>query len=207
MEILTRIGILGGTFNPVHYGHLILAQNAIESFDLAKVLMIPCSTPPHKNNQNMLPARHRIAMLELAIEGDFRLEISNVEIKRGGISYAIDTIRELHQIYRRAELCFIIGTDTLMELHLWKDIGELLKLCRFISFDRPGFEIGDVNPTSLKLDASNAEQLIGDMAKGCRVEISSSDIRHRIAEGMSIRYLVPRTVEMYIAEHSLYQAS
>lgn len=205
MQILAKIGILGGTFNPIHHGHLILTQNAIDAFDLSKVLMIPCAVPPHKRVHDLIPANHRLDMLEMGTEGDFRLEVANIEVKRGEISYAIDTVHELQAIYKQAELYFIIGADTLTELHLWKDIDELVTLCRFVSFERPGFEIGNIKPEDLHLDMTVARQLVADITRGCSIEISSSDIRHRIAEGMNIRYLVPPAVEMYIAEHSLYQ--
>jgi nicotinate-nucleotide adenylyltransferase len=199
-----KIGILGGTFNPIHIGHLILAQSAIEGFDLSKVLFVPCFQPPHKKSTALVAAKHRLAMIEAAIEGDLRFEVSDVEIGRGGISYAIDTIRQLHQLHPDSKLHFIIGSDTLTELYLWKNIYDLLKLCRFVTFGRPGRDARSLRPEDLHLKPPWPEQLLQDCSDLRRIDVSSSDIRYRLAEGMSIRYLVPPPVEMYIAEHHLY---
>jgi len=183
---------------------LILGHTAAEAFDLSKVLFIPCSTPPHKRVPNLLSARHRMAMLEAAVEGDLLFETSDIETRRGGISYAIDTVSELRRMYPQSELYFIIGSDMLRELHLWKKINDLLTLCQFAVFGRPAGEAAPIQPENLKLDPPWGERLVQNIRPGRLVEISSSDIRHRQAEGMSIRYLVPFAVEMYIAEHRLY---
>lgn len=199
-----RIGILGGTFNPVHLGHLIMAKDAIELFDLTMVMFIPCFIPPHRKHTTPIAANHRLSMLAAAIEDDLCLELNNIEIRRGGVSYAIDTITALKKKSPAAELYFIIGTDTLLELHSWKNIYDLLELCTFVTISRPGFNTNTIKPEDLKLNSPWPERLLGNMAAGHGIDISSSDIRYRIAEGMSIRYLVPPAVEMYIAEHNLY---
>ncbi|MFC1452825.1 nicotinate-nucleotide adenylyltransferase [Verrucomicrobiota bacterium] len=200
-----RIGILGGTFNPVHVGHLILAQCAFESLDLSRVLFVPCAVPPHKDPHPLLPARHRLAMIESAVEGDLRFEVTDIEIRREGVSYAIDTVSQLRKDHPDAALFFIIGSDTLRELRAWKRIDALLSLCTFATFARPGFDFGDMDVHSLGLSGPGAERLMRNITAGRQIEISSSDIRYRIAEGMSIRYLVPPSVEMYIIEHGLYR--
>ncbi|MFC1499142.1 nicotinate-nucleotide adenylyltransferase [Verrucomicrobiota bacterium] len=200
----TKIGILGGTFNPVHMGHLILAQNAFEQLELSKVLFIPCSAPPHKKSDSLAQTKHRMAMLEAAVEDDLRFETCNIEIKRGGLSYTIDTIRELQQIYSKAEFFFIIGSDTLAELHLWKNVHEVLNLCRFVTFLRPGSDSVRIKPKALHLNPPWPKQLLDNVRAGKLIDISSSNIRYRVAEGMSIRYLVPTAVEIYISEHNLY---
>jgi len=199
-----RIGILGGTFNPIHIGHLILAQTALEKCDLNKVLFVPCGIPPHKDTSGLAAGEHRLAMVQAAVEGDLRFEPLDIEIRRRGVSYAIDTVAELRKIYPDAELHFIVGTDTLTELHQWKDIYTLLSLCRFVAFTRPGHDVNSLDAAALRLDRSWAERLLRSVVPGRQIDVSSSDIRYRIAEGMSIRYLVPREVEMYIAEHRLY---
>ena len=201
----TKIGILGGTFNPIHIGHLILAQSAVEAHDLAKVLFIPCGIPPHKDASSLIPAQDRMAMVQAAIEGDLRFEASDIEIRRSGISYAVDTVAQLRELYAEAEFFFIIGADTLSELHQWKSIYTLLSLCRFVAFGRPGFDAARLGREGLHLDPPWPERLIDSIATGRQVDVSSSDIRYRVAEGMSIRYWVPREVEMYIAEHGLYK--
>ena len=200
----SRIGILGGTFNPVHLGHLILAQSAVETLNLSKLLLIPCAVPPHKRTSALLPGHRRLDMLNAAIEGDPRFETSDVELRRDGGSYAIDTVTELARAYPDAELFFVIGDDTLPELHQWRDIYTLLTMCRFVAFSRSRQE-GTIRPDALHLDPPWPQRLVADFTPGRRIEISSSDIRQRVAEGLSIRYLVPDAVEMYIAEHGLYR--
>jgi len=198
------MGLLGGTFNPIHLGHLILAQTAMESFELERVLFMPCSVPPHKRSVNLASAEHRLAMVRLAIETDPRFDCSDMELQRGGISYAIDTVQELHRHNPGMECCFIIGADTLLELHQWKNITELLGLCRFVTVARPGVDQKALNPDTLQLPPPWPDTLLRDVCRSRMVDIASSDIRHRLAEGMSIRYLVPESVDMYIAEHRLY---
>ena len=202
-----RIGVLGGTFNPIHLGHLIVAQMAMERFELGRVLFIPSATPPHKNGSGLADGRHRLAMVQSAVEGDLRFEASDLEIQRGGRSYTIDTVRALHEKSSSADFYFIIGADTLTELHLWRDIGTLLTLVRFVTLARPGTDLAALraNPDRLRLPPPWPERLLADVAEGRQVDISASDIRHRLAEGLSIRYLVPPGVEMYIAEHHLYE--
>lgn len=200
-----RTGILGGTFNPIHTGHLILAQTALESFELSSVIFIPCSTPPHKGSSRLAPAQHRLAMLEYAIEGDPRFSMSDIEISRGGISYSIETVKTLQKERPEEDIFFIIGSDTLAELHLWKDIYELLKICSFVTVTRPG--TANISTESIKLRDPWPERLMERAVTRHLADISSSDIRYRVAEGMSIRYLVPETVEMYITEHNLYSSA
>ncbi len=196
-------GILGGTFDPVHTGHLILAQEAMEKLDLSRILFIPCNQPPHKSAVRLTAARHRLAMLEMAIEGNPAFEASDIEIRRGGVSYAVDTLRALSGQAQSPENVFIIGADTLPELHLWHEIETVLTLCRFAAFGRPGY-IENFREENINLPPPWPERLMGDLHPGRLIEISSSDIRHRLAEGWGIRYLVPPEVEMYIAEHNLY---
>lgn len=189
---LKRIGILGGTFNPVHKGHLRLAQDARKRFDLDRVFFVPCARPPHKRPDRLAPAKHRLAMLEVVLKGNPRFVVSDIEIKRGGISYSIDTVRRLKKLHPNLAMYFIIGGDSIDELKSWKQIHELENLCTFIATGRPGFRVRGSSKVK--------------MFKGHLVDVSSSEIRKRVAEGKSIRRLVPAAVERYITDRCLYQA-
>lgn len=199
-----RIGIMGGTFNPIHIGHLLLAQAAYERYDLAKVLFMPCSQPCHKSAPRLLAGEHRLAMVRAAIDDDHRFQASDLEVRRGGISYSVDTLKALHALHPGAEFFFIIGTDSLLELHQWKDIATLLTLCTFVTFYRPGVDHECIRPEDLKLPAPWPETLLTHLHAGRPFQVSSTEIRHRVAEGLCIRYLVPHPVEIYIAERKLY---
>lgn len=201
----SRIGILGGTFNPIHIGHLVLAQNAVETFDLSSVLFIPCAAPPHKTSEQLISGTHRLAMLEQAIGWNPFFEASDLELQRGGVSYAIDTVKALQEQFPQSELLFIIGMDMLLDLHKWKDIKKLLTLCRFVTFGRPGVDTDRLAGLDQTLEPPWPERLLKDVVAGRLLDISSSDIRYRVAEGLSIRYLVPAEVEIYISEHGLYR--
>ena len=170
-----------------------------------KVILMPCACPPHKSMRDLLSAEHRVAMLEQAVEGDLRFQVSREEIDRDGVSYTIDTARELKVRYPESEIMFIIGSDSLVELHLWKDIVELLKICRFVTLARPGLDYETIMKADLHLPIEHERELKVQVRVGHTVNISSTDIRYRVAEGMSIRYLVHPAVEMYITEHSLYR--
>ena len=204
MTVRASIGILGGTFNPIHAGHLILAQTAFETLALDRILFIPCAQPPHKSDTGLLSAAHRLAMVQLAVQEDDRFAIDDQEIRRGGISYAIDTVQALRQLHPGAPLTFIIGADTLLELHLWHRIHKLLDLCRFVAFTREAVEADRIQPQDLKLDPPWPERLLADTHAGRRIDISATDIRRRVAEGRSIRYLVPDLIERYVTENRLY---
>lgn len=203
-NVKQRIGIMGGTFNPIHIGHMIIAQNALEDFGLSKVLFIPSALPPHKDTTPVVAAKHRKEMILLAIENSLFFEESDIELDRAGPSYAIDTVRSLYDEYPDAELFFIIGSDSLKELYLWKDIYSLLPLCQFITYSRPGYDIDELSESDIFLDEPWPKRLLKNVYRGRHIEISSSDIRYRLAEGLSIQYIVPESVGMYIYEHGLY---
>ncbi len=204
MSIIIRLGLLGGTFNPVHTGHLLMAQAAMDHFELDQVLFIPCATPAHKQHTRVEEARHRLAMLDAALEDNPRFELSRCEIDRGGISYTIDTLEAISREYPDAALFFIIGGDTLFELHAWKRIREILRNYSVVTVMRPGYDAENLMANELKLEEDLSKTLIEHIVTGHSINLSSTDIRGRVAEGMSIKYLTPASVEMYIVEHNLY---
>lgn len=199
-----RIGILGGSFNPVHTGHLVLAQDALDHFGLNRVVWVPAAQPPHKPSLVLAPARDRLEMLRLAVQGDPRFEVSEDELLRGGVSYTVDTVRRLQSQRPGADLHLIIGGDTLRELHTWKDIPTLLTLCRVVTVARPGFAADRVDPAQLRLPDPWPKTLLAQVITGHLIEISASDIRQRVQRKQSIRYLVPDAVERYIHERRLF---
>lgn len=192
-----RIGILGGTFNPIHYGHLLVAAEVREKFDLEKVIFVPSACPPHKNHPHIAPPQDRYQMTVLATQSNPFFSVSNLELERSGKSYSIETVKELLNIYGKdTELYFITGTDAILEIYTWKDREELLKLCQFVVVTRPGFDARKIERKILK--QIHLIEIPG-------LDISSTDIRRRIKEKKSIKYLLPEKVEEYIDEHGLYQ--
>jgi len=198
-----RIGILGGTFNPIHLGHLLIAQDATEQMALDCVKLIPSATPPHKTPDALAGARDRIQMIRLAIRGNRRFEVDDMEVRRGGTSYSVDTLTELRRRHPTAEFYFIIGADSLRELHLWREVGRLVRLCTFVTVPRPGFEARPI--VDRRLDAASRKRLRQYVLRGHCCDIASREIRARVASGRSIRYLVPDAVTEYIRRHGLYQ--
>jgi len=187
-----RIGILGGTFNPIHMGHLILAEEARLKLKLEKVVFVPAFVPPHKNSTEVISAKDRLEMVRLAIEDNPAFEVSTFEIDSKKKSYSIDTLKEFRGIYGEdAELCFITGSDSLKDLFSWKNINDIFKISKFIVANRPGYPMKDV-PKEV------------DTVVITPIEVSSLDIRKHLMEGRSIRYLVPEKVRKYIQDHKLY---
>lgn len=199
-----KLGILGGTFNPIHIGHLILAQDAMETFEIDHVLFVVCARSPHKQTGLLASDEHRAAMVELALSGNPNFEFCDLELRRGGTSYTVDTIRELKKARPNDQFNFIIGSDTLQDLHTWKEIGELLGVCRFLTAVRPGFDPKQFSRQQPGMTLEQTDELLANIFNVHQVEISSSEIRYRVAEGMSLKYLTLNSVETYIAEHRLY---
>jgi len=198
-----RIGLLGGTFNPIHLGHLLIAQDALEQLALDRVKFIPSATPPHKTVGALASERDRIRMINLAIGGNKRFEVDDLEIRRGGISYSVDTLTELRRRHPEADFFFIIGADSLCELHLWREAQRVVRLCTFVTVPRPGFEAKPV--VDHRLDAASRKRLRQHVLKGHACDIASRDIRARVANSRSIRYLVPDAVAEYIRRRRLYR--
>ena len=196
------IGIMGGTFDPVHYGHLVAAEMARYEFKLEKVVFIPTGRPPHKVGREITSPESRFQMVRLATEDNAFFEVSRIEIERVGHSYTVDTLRNLKKCYPESELYFITGSDAFREIFTWKDAEEILKLSHFIGASRPGFD-----PTDFLQDIQSQYPEFYERMHLLEVPalaISSTDIRSRIRTGQSIRYLLPEPVRLFIEEEGLY---
>jgi len=187
-----KIGILGGSFNPVHIGHLILADEVREKLNLDKIIFVPVALAPHKDNSDIADSSDRLKMLKLALKGNRDCKVSNIETRRPGRSYTIDTLKELKSKYKRDELYFIIGSDLLNYLNEWKDIREVIKMVKFIAATRPGYPLKNL-PDYIQTLPIRA------------VDVSAFEIRQRIKEGKSFRYLLPDAVFNYINKNKLYR--
>lgn len=198
-----RIGVFGGSFDPVHMGHLTVAQDAVEQLELDRLIFVPAAVPPHKQEKALADGRQRFEMLQLATEGNLSFEVSDMELQRGGVSYTFDTMTQVRAEHPCAELFFIVGLDSLTILHSWKNVEQLLEMCTVVPFARGGEDPARV-AEQIQLSEPWKSRLMERLIRIHEVEISASEIRMRLAEGLSIRYLVPPEVEMYIAEHGLY---
>lgn len=218
--MLLKLGILGGTFNPIHYGHLAAAEEVSHRLGLERVLFVPSFIPPHKQEEEVPSVVHRMEMVRLAIAGNPLFEPSDIEIIRGGRSYTIDTIEALRQAWRETELYFIMGLDSFLEIQTWDRWEKLMTLCGFVVLSRPGYRFQDLsridfmqsaNEELAALDQGSRTQSVvrsGKLAIFLEMiplyDISSTDIRRRIKEGRSIKYLLPDVVETYIIKNKLY---
>jgi len=205
IPVRKRVGLFGGSFDPVHSGHLVIAQDALEKLELDKVIFIPAAIPPHKQHLEQASAEHRVSMLSMAVESDLRFSVSDSELNRGGISYSFDTICDFIEALPDTDLVLIVGSDTLVDLHNWYNIDELLELCEVASFMRPGESDLKQIREKIGLSGENKERVLANAFESHMFDVSSSEIRMRVAEGLGIRYLVPTEVEMYIYEHGLYR--
>lgn len=191
-----KVGILGGTFDPIHMGHLVLAEQVREKFQLERVIFIPCASPPHKTEQKLSPADDRFEMTKLALEGNPYFFVSDIELKREGLSYTVETLRELKELYRDSEIYFLTGSDVLNEITTWRNPEEIYRLAKIVIGIRPGFD---------KFDPENhfaKKSIIIDITG---IDISSTQIREKVRKGESIKYLVPSKVEEYIKNRNLYK--
>ncbi|MCI7612747.1 MAG: nicotinate-nucleotide adenylyltransferase [Selenomonadaceae bacterium] len=201
MAVKKRIGIFGGTFDPIHLGHLIVAETIMDEFSLDRVVFIPAAVPPHKLGQDVSEARHRYMMTMLAICSNPRFEASDMEMQRSGPSYSRDTLAELIREHGEdTEFYFVVGADSVASLHTWNRIEELLAMCHFVGASRPG----------CLPDMEDIRRRFGRLADRIHcletpeLEISSTDIRQRVRQGKTIRYIVPEAVEQYIYKERLY---
>ena len=191
-----KIGFLGGSFDPVHFGHLIAAQDVLEQYQLDRLILVPAAQAPLKPRDVASSPDDRLTMLRAAIEWDRRLELSDFELQKGGISYTIDSVQHFRAMLPQDELYWIIGGDQLPLLHQWKDIGELAGLIEFIFLERPRHP-SKPHPEIPGLRLHRCD--------GHLIEISSSELRRRVQEGRSLHYFCPQKVIAYIAAKQLYR--
>jgi nicotinate-nucleotide adenylyltransferase len=215
-----RLGILGGTFNPIHYGHLAAAEEVRDRLKLDRILFIPSNLPPHKFEEEVPSAVQRLEMVRLATTDNPFFEPSDIEIHRGGRSYTIETIETLRRTFPGAELYFITGLDSFFEIQTWHQWERLLTLCSFVVISRPGYHFADLAKISFmekaehelaRLDQGGLLQAVVRFAAFTiyleRIplfDVSSTDIRSRVKAGMSIKYLLPEAIETYIIANKLY---
>jgi len=219
-----KIGLFGGTFNPIHRCHVLVAQQTRELLSLDRILFIPSADPPHKPPGTLAPAHHRAHMVRLAIADDPAFVVSEIELKRSGRSYSIDTVHELGTEYGPGtELFFIVGLDAFVEFPTWRQASELLTLCHFVVISRPGGTFGrlaglqplpSIDSTALlALDAGHLDRLVVPLPSGHSLTLlrlppcdaSASDIRQRLRQGLSVANLLPPQIESYIIRFRLYQ--
>lgn len=200
-----RIGIFGGTFDPIHMGHLLSAEQCREQARLDQVWFVPAARPPHKLDQSITPFAQRVEMLALAIAGHPPFRIEELEKDRTGPSYTVDTLSEIQQRHPNAELFFILGTDCLPDLPYWHEPARIVELATLLIVARPDWPVLPEAELRTSLRLPDAAQLRYQVVHVPMLGIASRDLRQRLEEGRSVRYLVPRSVECYIADKRLYR--
>jgi nicotinate-nucleotide adenylyltransferase len=202
-----RIGVFGGTFDPVHYGHLLAAECCREQCRLDQVWFLPAAAPPHKQHADMASPADRVAMLKLAIGGHEPFIISRLEIERGGLSYTVDTLTALTQQQPDAQWFFLMGSDSLADLPGWREPGRICELATIVVVVRPSAPPPDFAPLAPIVSAPRIQRMRENVVRMPLVDLSSREIRRCVAERRSIRFRTPRAVEKYIETHGLYAPS
>ncbi len=201
---LSRIGIMGGTFDPIHYGHLVAAEESRSAFCLDKVIFMPAGRPPHKQSRKVSEPEQRYHMTALAVSSNPGFEVSRLEVDKDEITYTYDTVTDLRRIYGEDnKIYFITGADAVLELLTWYRIEELLGICGFIAVTRPGFDKRDLEQKIKEITSKYGGEII--CIEVPLLAISSTDIRERCKAGKTIKYLLPEAVEQYILEKEMYR--
>lgn len=199
-----KIGIMGGTFDPIHYGHLVTAEAVRAEFGLDKVLFIPAGKPPHKNNYSISQPEHRHLMTMLATASNPYFEVSGIELEKNTTTYTVDTIKELISLYgEETSFYFITGADAILEILTWYKVEELLSLCRFVAATRPGFNRQDLEQKIQEIQSKYKQEILSMAVPS--LAISSTDIRQRVKSGKPIKYLLPESVEHFILKSGIYR--
>jgi nicotinate-nucleotide adenylyltransferase len=201
-----RLGLYGGSFDPVHYGHLLLAECAREVLRLDEVWLMPAAIPPHKQNRELAAAKHRLAMLELALAGHEQLKSSPLEIDRGGVSYTVDTLTAIGQQQPDAELFLLMGADSLHDLPTWREPARICEFATPAIVRRGGSPEPNFSVLKPIVSVDRLQIIRQAQVEMPQIELSSTDLRERTALGKSLRFRTPRAVEKYIETHGLYRA-
>jgi len=201
-----RLGIYGGTFDPVHYGHLLLAECCRETCRLDQVWFMPAATPPHKLDRSLAPGAQRAEMLELAVSGHAGFAVSRIELEQGGVSFTVDTLARLRAEDPARELLFLMGADSLADFPTWKEPARICELATPIVVRRAGAAPLDFEILEPLVPAPRIAEMVRHQVEMPLIGLSSSDLRWRVAQGLSIRYRTPRAVEKYIETQGLYTA-
>lgn len=199
---MQKIGIMGGTFNPIHFGHLFIAEEVKDVYDLDEILFIPTGTPPHKSNANILDGKIRYQLAKLAVQTTDYFSVSSIEVDRTGYSYSIDTLKSLHEDRPDVKWYFILGADAFLYLEKWKRIEEVHNYCEFIVVARPGYNQNELICAKDKLNKNYSIESHLINIEG--INISSTTIRKRCNKNRSIKYLLPESVREYILKNSYY---
>jgi nicotinate-nucleotide adenylyltransferase len=202
-----RLGLFGGTFDPIHLGHLILAECCREQCELDAVWFLPAGDPPHKPGKTISPGRTRAEMIEFAIAGHPQFVVNRMELERDGKSFTYETLGRLHDDEPERALFFLIGADSLADLPTWREPRRILELATIVAVNRGDKPLADIDAIARRIAGSSDVAPVRERIRVVTmpgVDISSTDIRSRVQSGRSIRFLVPRAVEMYIAQHQLY---
>ena len=200
-----RLGVFGGSFDPVHYGHLLLAETCREQAKLDQIWFIPAAVPPHKQGREMTPAKLRVEMLQLAIGGTDYFRVSTLEIERGGVSYTVDTLAEIKLQLDNAELFLLMGADSLSEFPTWREPQTVCQLAVPLVVRRAGSPQPDLNVLAKIVDPDRLETVRNHQVEMPIIDLSSTDLRRRVREGQSIRFRTPRAVEKFIETHNIYR--
>lgn len=197
-----NIGVLGGTFDPIHNGHILIAEEVRNRLDLAEVIFVPAGQPWQKEVNPVLSVEHRVPMVRLSVAEKPYFNLSTIEVERAGPSYTVDTLTALTtQLGTGDELFFILGWDNLAQLPQWRQPSRLIQVCRLVAVPRPGYPLPDLDSLETSIPGLSQRLII---LKKPEVDISASDIRSRVAQGLPIRHLVPGQVDEYIKQHRLY---
>src|SRR5262245_48962521 len=202
-----RLGLYGGSFDPVHYGHLLLAECCREALRLDEVWLMPAAIPPHKQTQDRAIAKHRLQMIELALAGHEQIRVSSIETDRGGVSYTVETLAQIQTLQPQATLFLLMGADSLRDLPTWREPDRICALSLPAVVRRGSAAEPDFSVLAPLVSAERLAKIRSAQVCMPLIELSSTDLRHRAATGQSLRFRTPRAVEKYIETHGLYRSS